>query len=611
MHDTRTADRAPVHYAVMAPSRPSQPSSSHSRTHSQSARQAKPSKSTTPITSPWAAPHSVGQNQPPKLSPNHLHSGHATEARASSPNYFGLAVDSTNERGSSGIARDNWSPSSSIKSFAAAIPKQVPLDANPEFEAFKRQADLNKGKSFALSTSHYAPMATSVAPVRPRPPRWHTHASDTGSEMSAGRSMSALKDRPTSRMDIDQDSLHDSAYMSADSKRNSEASLFPLQMPNMPMYQSPQPMDSTQSRTNLTRAEDRDPRLSVMEHRVEAPPPNNSSDKPRSNTVPAKMEPGQPIMVNPEELKALLKEYEDDQLLLLDIRSSQNYSQARIKSALNLCIPTTLLKRATFNIQKLQQTFQVGSASTKFSHWRSTKCIIVYDSHSSDKRDAVTAQNMIKKFTNEGYNGKTCILRGGFVLFQDTYPSMIDHTSTAQPNGSKGRGLDGGLAPVIGGVGLPMANNTANPFFSNIRQNMDLADGVGQMDVKRPDGLQSPLLPSWLRDAVSQSDHGKGVSQKFLNIEVDEQTRMKRAYAAFDGKNAEPSNAVQLCGVEKGVKNRYKDILPFEHARVKLQNPGGDCDYINASHIKAAGSNKKYIASQGPLPATFEVGTTQ
>jgi protein tyrosine phosphatase len=65
---------------------------------------------------------------------------------------------------------------------------------------------------------------------------------------------------------------------------------------------------------------------------------------------------------------------------------------------------------------------------------------------------------------------------------------------------------------------------------------------------------------------------------------------------------------VQLAGIEKGGKNRYKDILPFEHARVKLQNkPANTCDYVNASYIRPSRSNKRYIASQGPLPATFEV----
>lgn len=88
---------------------------------------------------------------------------------------------------------------------------------------------------------------------------------------------------------------------------------------------------------------------------------------------------------------------------------------------------------------------------------------------------------------------------------------------------------------------------------------------------------------------------------------------MKVAYSyinpATAAKNVKESvQNVQLCGIEKGGKNRYKDILPFEHARVKLEGKSeGACDYVNASHLKATRSHKRYIASQGPLPATFEV----
>ncbi|KAJ3516157.1 hypothetical protein NM208_g14878 [Fusarium decemcellulare] len=406
-------------------------------------------------------------------------------------------------------------------------------------------------------------------------------------------------------MDVDQESLQDSAYVSSDSKRSSESSLNShIPSLNLPRFESPRPMDP-QQRTGLTRSEDRDPRLSVMEHRVEPPAPNGQGIR-RSETVPATLEPGQPHMITGAQLRDMLRNVKKDRLLILDIRSSQNYAHSRIQGALNLCIPTTLLKRATFNIQKLQQTFQAGSDSSKFSKWREMDFIVVYDAHSSDKRDAITAQNMIKKFTNEGYSGGTCILKGGFNSLQEHYPELVDHQSAGGAPGKPGSG-QGGIAPVIGGVMLPTASNGMNPFFSNIRQNMDLADGVGQLDVGRPSPLDSPSLPRWLREAASKPDHGKQVSDKFLHIEVDEQSRMKSAYAAFNPNNQEKRAPVQLCGVEKGVKNRYKDILPFEHARVKLQEkPEGSCDYINASHLKASRSNKRYIATQGPLPATFE-----
>ncbi|VDM35729.1 unnamed protein product, partial [Hydatigera taeniaeformis] len=52
-------------------------------------------------------------------------------------------------------------------------------------------------------------------------------------------------------------------------------------------------------------------------------------------------------------------------------------------------------------------------------------------------------------------------------------------------------------------------------------------------------------------------------------------------------------------------KNRYRDISPYDHTRVKIL--GADGDYINASFIEMTipkAALRKYIASQGPLKTT-------
>uniref|UniRef100_A0A672YE75 protein-tyrosine-phosphatase n=1 Tax=Sphaeramia orbicularis TaxID=375764 RepID=A0A672YE75_9TELE len=53
-------------------------------------------------------------------------------------------------------------------------------------------------------------------------------------------------------------------------------------------------------------------------------------------------------------------------------------------------------------------------------------------------------------------------------------------------------------------------------------------------------------------------------------------------------------------------KNRYKDILPFDHSRVKLtlKTTNQDTDYVNANFIKGMDGPEAYIATQGPLPNT-------
>ncbi|KJH51296.1 Protein-tyrosine phosphatase [Dictyocaulus viviparus] len=60
-------------------------------------------------------------------------------------------------------------------------------------------------------------------------------------------------------------------------------------------------------------------------------------------------------------------------------------------------------------------------------------------------------------------------------------------------------------------------------------------------------------------------------------------------------------------------RNRYKNIVPFDHTRVVLKDiPSNESDYINASYIKIPEgpplhlySNREYIATQGCLPNTL------
>ncbi|KAK7810439.1 hypothetical protein U0070_002835 [Myodes glareolus] len=53
-------------------------------------------------------------------------------------------------------------------------------------------------------------------------------------------------------------------------------------------------------------------------------------------------------------------------------------------------------------------------------------------------------------------------------------------------------------------------------------------------------------------------------------------------------------------------KNRYKDILPYDHSLVELSlvTSSEDSSYINANFIKGVYGPRAYIATQGPLPTT-------
>eukprot|EP00794_Sanderia_malayensis_P014896 gene14896-16442_t len=82
-------------------------------------------------------------------------------------------------------------------------------------------------------------------------------------------------------------------------------------------------------------------------------------------------------------------------------------------------------------------------------------------------------------------------------------------------------------------------------------------------------------------------------SDAALKTEFERLQQLDKANPATKNEGARPENKS---------KNRYKNILPFDHTRVKLRNaePGiVGSDYINANYIEDDVTGKFYIASQG------------
>lgn len=70
-----------------------------------------------------------------------------------------------------------------------------------------------------------------------------------------------------------------------------------------------------------------------------------------------------------------------------------------------------------------------------------------------------------------------------------------------------------------------------------------------------------------------------------------------------------PSGVSSAAMLEKNEdKNRYVNILAFDHSRVKLRQINDDqtTDYINANFLPGYTYRREYIATQGPLPNTLD-----
>ena len=59
--------------------------------------------------------------------------------------------------------------------------------------------------------------------------------------------------------------------------------------------------------------------------------------------------------------------------------------------------------------------------------------------------------------------------------------------------------------------------------------------------------------------------------------------------------------------VQHRAKNRYGNLLPYDHSRVVLETIGSDenTDYINANYVDGYKCVNRYVATQGPLNNTI------
>ena len=208
------------------------------------------------------------------------------------------------------------------------------------------------------------------------------------------------------------------------------------------------------------------------------------------------------------------------------------------------------------------------------------------------------------------------------------------------------------------------SNDQLSTFFnvlSNYNYSFNNADSNEKYEIRWPGNKQKWLtkyevekfLPPWLLDACVSSDDSRCLAEMFEKLENDEKERLQKLIAyhsKFLGnqgveKNNDIFRILNLCGghpysisagIEKGEKNRYSNIWPYDHARVKLScrmprnpltwdpqnnivktpdsclgpsspqvSPTGEEGYINASFLEMPGVARRYIATQGPLPCTL------
>ncbi|XP_076236366.1 putative receptor-type tyrosine-protein phosphatase mosPTP-1 isoform X2 [Calliopsis andreniformis] len=122
-----------------------------------------------------------------------------------------------------------------------------------------------------------------------------------------------------------------------------------------------------------------------------------------------------------------------------------------------------------------------------------------------------------------------------------------------------------------------------------------------------------PTLQEW--ENTEQDGERTAVAiQKFVqhvaSLHADGDIGFSKEYEFIQSETGKFTAENSQC-VENKAKNRYMNIVAYDHTRVQLLSCGGGPpkkghDYVNANYIDGWQRTRAYIGTQGPLPPTFD-----
>ena len=312
---------------------------------------------------------------------------------------------------------------------------------------------------------------------------------------------------------------------------------------------------------------------------------------------------------------------DDLNTLILDIRPHAAYSSARIPHAISLSVPSTLLKRPLFSLQRLAAMLPSTNARTRFLAWNSASRILVYDADSQVVGESSNINGLLRKFKLDGFQGELAWLQGGFQAVWrdcheiiDTHPPTPDleneddadaHDKSSQSSLLRTRRLPMAAfslssttihnspnfnptgpnfinrpSTVVSQYSLsnPTTSNShpaCNPFFDTIRQNAELSHGITErIPLRLPRRVRRRIcdLPfPWLQNiahrAASTPSHHHNSSET-----TSEDSSGDYESSAADIEEGKASLAMQFFKIELAEQRRLMGVM--EHHSNESGQPG-------------------------------------
>lgn len=138
-------------------------------------------------------------------------------------------------------------------------------------------------------------------------------------------------------------------------------------------------------------------------------------------------------------------------ILILDIRPSTSFVNGRVKSSINVCAPSTLLKRPGVTVERVQtDMLQSEDDRELFARWqghavggkKAIERIVVLDTDTASVGDpgrpsvgggGACLVGLLKKFDTAGFAGELLWLVGGYTRFEQHVKETLSHLLEAGP----------------------------------------------------------------------------------------------------------------------------------------------------------------------------------
>ena len=182
-----------------------------------------------------------------------------------------------------------------------------------------------------------------------------------------------------------------------------------------------------------------------------------------------------------------------------------------------------------------------------------------------------------------------------------TTPGKNHSTSWTDVSHSQGSSEEG-QPSVEGSQGSDDGLNSRKKSFDKKLSGLVLPNGHPHSTPLASEGSEdesSASLPSEYSHPMNMEqllEHVKSHGKAGLYAEYAE-LKSSSLFGSFEVSRSRPN----MC------KNRYTDVLCYDHSRVVLQKREADphSDYINANFVNGYKQEKAFIFTQGPLPRTF------